>query len=301
MKIEDYELSVAAKVSGTWNLHHASLEDASASQPLEFFTLLSSISGVVGNKGQANYAAANAFLDAFAAHRRSLGLPAHSIDLGAIDDVGYIAEQEASILADGDGSNHSSAPLLADRFRRDDQWTPLSEQTLRSTLTISILQQSGHPISDSPQLVTGISHPLTGDELQEDSRFGYLYGGAGSGTDAIHQNDGKGATLDATSAAVQAFSILKTSADTTLAGRRALEKAALSALAAQTVRVLRVETEVEVGKPLASYGLDSLSAVELRGFIRSRLGADLSTLDVTRAGSLVELAEKVVAKLSEAK
>lgn len=299
--IEDYRLAVAAKVSGTWNLHQASLEDKnSSSQPLEFFTLLSSISGVVGNKGQASYAAANAFLDAFATYRRSLGLPAHSLDLGAIDDVGYIAEQEALALANEAGPNHSAAPLLADRFRRDDQWTPLNEQTLRSTLTISILQQQARPLSDSPQLVTGIAHPLTDDELRADARFGYLYGGAGSGVAGTHENDGKGGTMDAAGAAVQAFSLLKASG-VAAAGTKALEKAALAALAAQTVRVLRVETEVEVGKPLASYGLDSLSAVELRGFIRSRLGAELSTLDITRAGSLVELAEKLVAKLNVTK
>ncbi|KAG8163144.1 hypothetical protein KVR01_007622 [Diaporthe batatas] len=301
IKIEDYQLAIAAKVTGTWNLHQASLEDSSlSSQPLEFFTLLSSISGVVGNKGQATYAAANAFLDAFSAYRRSLGLPAHSLDLGAIDDVGYIAEQEAIALANGTGPNGSSAPLLADRFRRDNQWTPLNEQTLRSTLTISILQQQARPLSDSPQLVTGIAHPLTGDELLEDARFSYLYGGAGTRMDGNAQNFGKGGTLDAPSAAVQAFSLLKASG-ILAAGTKALEKAALTALAAQTVKVLRVETEVEVGKPLASYGLDSLSAVELRGFIRSRLGAELSTLDITRAGSLVELAEKVVSKLNGTK
>ncbi len=55
MGLNDYQSAVAAKVSGTWNLHHASLEYASSSdQSLDFFTLLSSVSGVVGNKGQAS-------------------------------------------------------------------------------------------------------------------------------------------------------------------------------------------------------------------------------------------------------
>jgi hypothetical protein len=60
---------------------------------LEFFTMLSSISGVVGPKGQANHFAAIAFLDLFALYRQSLGLAGNSTNLGVIEDVGYVAEQ----------------------------------------------------------------------------------------------------------------------------------------------------------------------------------------------------------------
>ncbi len=298
MGLDDYQSAVAAKVSGTWNLHRASIEYASSSgQSLDFFTLLSSVSGVVGNKGQANYAAANAFLDAFATHRRSLGLPAHSLDLGAVEDVGYIAEQEALALAAASSSPDSGA-RLADRFRRDAQWTPLNEESLRIAFTVSILQQQqqrGRPLSTAAQLVTGIAHPLTGGGLSDDPRLAYLCGG-GTGADGAgsRQDDGGSGAEDA---AVQAFAVLRASG-IAVAGAQAMEKAAVAALALQTARVLRLETEVEVGKPLAAYGLDSLSAVEMRGWIRTRLGAEVSTLDVTNARSLVELGEKVVAKLS---
>ena len=299
MGLDDYQSAVAAKVTGTWNLHHALLEFTSSSgQSLDFFTLLSSVSGVVGNKGQSNYAAANAFLDAFATHRRSLGLPAHSLDLGAVEDVGYIAEQEALTLAAASSSPDSGAQL-ADRFRRDAQWTPLNEESLRTAFTVSILQQQqqqrGGPLSTAAQLVTGIAHPLTGGGLSNDPRLAYLCGG-GNGVDGSRprQDDGGSGAEDA---AVQAFAVLRASG-IAVAGAQAMEKAAVAALALQTARVLRLETEVEVGKPLAAYGLDSLSAVEMRGWIRTRLGAEVSTLDVTNARSLVELGEKVVAKLS---
>ncbi|MBR8332454.1 SDR family NAD(P)-dependent oxidoreductase [Burkholderia ambifaria] len=59
----------AAKVAGTLNLHHALREHA-----LDFFVLYSSAAALLGNPGQTNYAAANAFLDSFAAYRRGLGL-----------------------------------------------------------------------------------------------------------------------------------------------------------------------------------------------------------------------------------
>ena len=297
MGLDDYQSAVAAKVSGTWNLHRASLEYASSSgHALDFFTLLSSVSGVVGNKGQSNYAAANAFLDAFATHRRSLGLPAHSLDLGAVEDVGYIAEQEALALAATSPSADSGA-RLADRFRRDAQWTPLNEESLRTAFTVSILQQQqrGPSLSTAAQLVTGIAHPLTGGGLSDDPRLAYLCGG-GTGTDGTRSRQDDGGS-GAEEAAVQTFAVLRASG-IAVAGPQAMEKAAVAALALQTARVLRLETEVEVGKPLAAYGLDSLSAVEMRGWIRTRLGAEVSTLDVTNARSLVELGEKVVAKLS---
>ncbi|KAK4184568.1 hypothetical protein QBC35DRAFT_48282 [Podospora australis] len=295
MSLDDYQAAVAAKVAGTWNLHNASVQDASSSgQSLDFFTLLSSISGVVGNKGQANYAAGNAFLDAFAGYRRSLGLPAHSLDLGAVEDVGYIAEQEALALAAAEESN--AGRRLGERFRQDKQWTPLNEQALRSAFTVSVLQQQSNPLSVSPQLVTGIAHPLVGDDgLSNDARLSYLRGGVdGSDHAAAGMEKGGGGPGEAT---LQAFVLLKASG-VGAAGARALEKAAVAALAVQTAKVLRLENEVEIGKPLAAYGLDSLSAAELRGWIRSRLGAEVSTLDVTNARSLVELSEKVVAKLT---
>jgi hypothetical protein len=67
----EFHAALNCKVVGTQKLHTASL-----TQPelMEFFTLLSSISGFIGQKGQANYAAVNTFLDAFASYRHSLNL-----------------------------------------------------------------------------------------------------------------------------------------------------------------------------------------------------------------------------------
>ena len=71
------------KVMGGWLLHRL-LEDA----PLDFFVLFSSAGSLLGQPGQGNYAAANAFLDALAHHRRAQGRPALSVNWGAWAELG---------------------------------------------------------------------------------------------------------------------------------------------------------------------------------------------------------------------
>ena len=83
---ERFSRAMGPKAMGAWNLHAAS-----AKLKLDHFVLFSSVSALVGTAGQANYAAANCFLDALAHRRRALGLPALSVNWGALAEVGFLA------------------------------------------------------------------------------------------------------------------------------------------------------------------------------------------------------------------
>lgn len=54
--------------------------------------MLSSVTGIIGNESQANYAAGHTFQDALPHHRVSKGLPSSSVDLGSVLSVGHVAE-----------------------------------------------------------------------------------------------------------------------------------------------------------------------------------------------------------------
>ncbi len=87
-----FETVLRPKILGAWHLHRATLD-----RDLDMFVLFTSRVGVMGNPGQANHAAANAFLDQLAGHRRALGLPGQAIAWGAWSEIGEAAEQRERI------------------------------------------------------------------------------------------------------------------------------------------------------------------------------------------------------------
>ena len=88
---ENFRRVLAPKVLGAWNLHTLTLD-----LPLDFFVVFSSVASVLGSPGQANYAAANAFLDGLAHDRRARGLPCLSINWGPWAEAGMAARASSA-------------------------------------------------------------------------------------------------------------------------------------------------------------------------------------------------------------
>ncbi|KUI66525.1 Lovastatin diketide synthase LovF [Cytospora mali] len=269
MSIEDYHLSTEAKFKGTWHLHNISEEKG---LKLDFFAMFSSISGVVGQRGQANYAAANVFLDNFAHYRRRLGLAACSVDLGAIEDIGYLVDHQDTLK------------------QFDNIWARINEQLFTKIFARTLLQDLNVPPGDitAAQLITNIAAPQPeGSRLLADARFSALDFGRSS------ESAGGSKGGDDASKAVQALFLLLNSG----APQSSIMKATLDLANRQMVQTLRLGEPMEPSKSLASYGMDSLAAVEFRNWARLDLKAELTTLEIANATSLRALSEKIVARI----
>lgn len=107
------------KVAGVWLLHQLL-----KNQPLDFFVLFSSASAILSSPLMSSYAAANTFLDAFAFYRRSLGLPALSINWGTWGEAGMAVSfadttKEKPITVAGTMTNQQGLQALEVLLRQD--------------------------------------------------------------------------------------------------------------------------------------------------------------------------------------
>lgn len=87
MTFGQFQTALKPKVNSAVTLHKAFEK-----MPLDFFVMTSSISATMGNPGQANYCAGNSYLDSLAWYRNLRGLPATSLVLPMVLDVGVVAE-----------------------------------------------------------------------------------------------------------------------------------------------------------------------------------------------------------------
>lgn len=264
MTLDDFQAVTSSKVEGAWNLHHA-LHDS----PLDFFIALSSVAGVIGNRGQAAYAAANVFLDGFMEYRRSQGLPGTTIDLTAVRDVGYLAEvdskRQQEVLKNIGTDGMAEAEVIA---------------LFAAAITGDLSQ------SCSGQCITGLTLKDSIDHFwAQDAKFSGLYEAAKANHGSSSGRDGPSLPLN-----VQ------------LANAASKEEALVicyEALAVKLAQVLVLSLDdMDPTITVSSLGLDSLVAIEIRNWIAREANANVQVLELLSSGSLMALAEIILNKSS---
>jgi acyl transferase domain-containing protein/acyl-CoA synthetase (AMP-forming)/AMP-acid ligase II/acyl carrier protein len=250
---------LAPKVLGGWNLHALT-----AGHKMDFFVLFSSAAALLASPGQANYAAANAFLDALAHYRRGRNLPAVSVNWGPWEGVGMSAHggRDGRLAAVGIGSIPLDAGL----------------DLLGRLLAAKPAQVGVLPVDWSQW------HQF----LPDDRPPAYL-------TDAIGPYAG---------AAVRTSSRAKSSLDraAVLAALRSEWPALLEGqLREQAARVLRLPAaSLDTEVPLNNLGIDSLMAIELKNRIEADLGVTVPMVKFLEGPSVRDLAGFLADKLAPA-
>ena len=230
--------------------------------------MLSSISAIVGNRGQAAYAAANAFLDDFAHYRTSQGLPGTSINLGVVKEIGHVAER----------------PELQKRLESLSGDVALSRADVLALVKLAIIgkidQHSDH------QCIAGLS--LENYSPQDpaffwatDARFCHLRRSMGVSED----KESGGSSINTRQALKKAPTLEKASEIIT------------ATLIAKFAGVLIIPAEeVSTEKAVAALGLDSLVAVEVRSWMAKEMDAKMSTMELMASPSIRALAEVIIAR-----
>ena len=295
MSNEQWHNGIRPKVQGTWNLHNALRQRGRDSQ-LDFFLMTSSISGTVGTATESNYCAGNAFLDSFARFRRDLGLPAISVGLGMISEVGYLHEH----------------PDIEALMKRKGIYA-INEDELLQIVDFALVNQDTSPETlHYDALVT--SHLLTGIEfvnLKEQRDCGFegdnhvltdpraaLFAAAFSRStrqDKAVNGSVPGAS-GGESLPEQVKEAMRSGEDaaTVLDAVRTLVAKKISNLILLPPEDLKPEQE------LGQFGLDSMLATEFRRFVFQTLEVDVPFMMLlAKKTSVNDLAELIVKDLEE--
>ncbi|MFZ1154511.1 MAG: SDR family NAD(P)-dependent oxidoreductase [Solirubrobacteraceae bacterium] len=156
LTVEQVDRVLAPKVSGAWHLHRLT-EDLD----LSAFIMFSSASGVLGGMGQANYAAANAFLDALAARRRAEGLAGMSLAWGPWETTdgmaGGLGDTDRVRMARSGVASMSDAEAL-DLF----DFAHGREESLLVAAHLDLQVLSAWAATDAPpSMLRGLARPAT--------------------------------------------------------------------------------------------------------------------------------------------
>lgn len=254
MTPEIFQRVLRPKVRGGWLLHRLLRE-----YPLDFFVLFSSTGSVIASLGQGNYAAGNAFLDALAHHRRTLGLPALSIGWGPWS-VGMVEQLKLEQFYTRRGieliTPEVGMQILARVLGQH------STQLIAITANWTLARETS-PMGTQPLMFSLL------EEQEGDTAMNSGY-----------SDDGL---------------LLQQLSESSVADRQSLIASHLHELVA---RVLQLDSsQFSAQETLTSLGMDSMMSIEVKHRIEASLKVDISVLDLLQEITVAQLATRILSSL----
>ena len=267
MTYESWVGTTRSKIQGSWNLHQYAPKD------LEFFLMLASVSGISGNGSQSNYAAGNTYQDGLAHYRRAQGLTACTLDLGAVSGVGWMAENVN----------------IADEYKADFLRMSVQPHELFSLIESALTGYSELEYAMPVQMVTGAGTGGIGQQMEhlktsnvfDDPKYHYL-----------RRLDVKGVAQNTEGSASELKGAL--TAATSLAHAAELIEGGLALKLSKSLSM--AVDDIDTQKPVYSYGVDSLVAIEIRNWIFKELKSQVSVFDILKKVPISQLALKIAGK-----
>jgi acyl transferase domain-containing protein/NADPH:quinone reductase-like Zn-dependent oxidoreductase/acyl carrier protein len=243
------------KIDGAWHLH-----EQSAGTPLDLFVLFSSASARFGSLGQANYAAANAFLDALAEYRHARGQTALSVGWGAWAEVGMAARTSPANRA-------RWQRLGIGMLDRDEAFAALGRSLGGAAANVCVV--SIDPVRFAAQ--------------------------AGEATRALLGLEAAVAVVPAAKHESDALTAARAARDADDAQRPSLLRPYVHGEAA---RVLGFNpAALDADTPLSALGFDSLMAVQFKNRVEAELGLELPLVQLLQGPTVSQLTQEVAKRL----
>lgn len=261
MSLDDLELVLEPKVHGSKNL-----DELFYSTKLDFFILFSSLSSLLGNPGQSNYAAAGTFLTSLAAQRRKRGVAASVIDIAMLMGFGYLWRRQDAAL-------ESQMRKLG--------YMALSETDFHAIFAEAIVAGRPHSIQN-PVIHTGLAMSSDAPWCQT-PRFCHYVSSKTQERKAEKQKDA-------------VLNIREQLVNTCDDGEILLVLGA--AFSRKLGIMLQISSnDIDQDMPLVSLGIDSLVAVEIRAWFLKELLVDVPVLKILGGATLTDICIEVRGKV----
>ncbi|KAI0392953.1 putative polyketide synthase [Xylariaceae sp. FL0594] len=282
MEYKDWKDAIAPKIDGSWNLHQELPRD------LDFFVMLSSVMGILGTGSLAGYNAGNTYQDALARYRVARGERAAALDIGGVVDGGYLTGLTSFIA--GMQRTKEYVPLLTREVcgLLDIYCNPKTKLSMEPVGCQAVVGVRPPAHWKSSQKVPWtMQQPLWGhmhnipmpDTRQQGQQGESLLDAPPDGVETVHERDmvAKLVASGAISEAADTACLALVNRVSTMLGTRA--------------------ARIDKHKAMHSYGIDSLSAMDLRNWVGKVFDVDLPIFEILGGANFVSAGNSLVRRI----